>query len=196
MNNKYIVVALFGKAGSGKSYLLKHLIEHHPELNRIVQVTTRPPRAGQQEGVDYYFKQNVEDFFKIKTLIESNSFRFWWYGTDKKTLKQDKINIGIFNIPGICQMLSNSDIKVIPIYLNANSRIRLIRQLNREENPDCYEIARRYIADENDFLNIPFSYNLVINNYDELIPIEAEILDIIKKKSQGQDEIKDCVQFL
>lgn len=46
MDNKYIVVALFGKAGSGKSYLLKHLIEHHPELNRIVQVTTRPPRAG------------------------------------------------------------------------------------------------------------------------------------------------------
>lgn len=80
-------------------------------------------------------------------------------------------------------MLSNSDIKVIPIYLNANSKIRLIRQLNREENPDCYEIARRYIADENDFLNIPFSYNLVINNYDELIPIETEILDIIKKKS-------------
>ena len=46
---------LMGKSASGKDSIYKRLRSVYPELKSIVLYTTRPMRAGEQEGVEYYF---------------------------------------------------------------------------------------------------------------------------------------------
>ena len=53
--NKVKVIALFGKAGSGKDTILRALVKVDPDkFNEIVSCTTRPPREGEQEGVNCF----------------------------------------------------------------------------------------------------------------------------------------------
>lgn len=179
MNDKYKIIALFGPAGSGKDYIQKSIMQTHygkDHLNEIISCTTRPPREGEKDGVDYHFKTSQSDFFSIP-LIECSCFRGWWYGTSTDHLSIDKINIGVFNIKGICSLLEDEQIDCFPIYIKTYPKLRLLRQLQREANPNCEEIARRFLADQKDFLNIPFHYHIIFNNTDEVKPI---IHDIIK----------------
>ncbi len=151
------VVALMGKAGSGKDTLAQAIIQRSPQLfNLIVSCTTRPSREGEKDGVDYYFLTNKEFAEKVKNgdMLEYTEFNNWKYGTAKSCLSSDKINIGVFNPTGIRSLMGSDDIDLTVYYLRVPDRIRLIRQLERESNPDIKEIIRRYYADEGDFKNI------------------------------------------
>lgn len=187
MMNKYKIIALFGPAGSGKDYILKHITQTPQgkiSLHPIISCTTRPPREGEKDGVDYHFIPTPAEFFNYENLynwIEFAFFREWWYGTSIKHLNKDKINIGVFNIDGIKQILENKEMECIPIYIKTLPKIRLLRQLNRESNPNCDEIVRRYATDQKDFLKIPFSYHVIENNYDEIQPIIYEISSLIRE---------------
>lgn len=188
MNNKYTIVALFGKAGAGKDYLLRYLkntIWGKTHCHEIISNTTRPPREGEKDGVHYHFLPSSEDFLtdaRLKNYLEFTMFNGWWYGTSIEHLKLNKINIGVFNINGISQLLDNKDCHIIPICITAIDKLRLIRQLEREDNPNCLEICRRFQTDEKDFLNIPFSYSVVENNFDEAFYVTKEIIAIIDDK--------------
>lgn len=182
---KYKIIALFGPAGSGKDYIVKNIMKTESGkryLNEIISCTTRPPREGEKDEVDYNFISYDE--FTKKDFLEYTTFRNWWYGTPIDSLDINKINIGVFNITGIYQLTSsninNKRVNCLPIYIKVNPKIRLIRQLQREINPDCDEIIRRYLTDQRDFLNIPFEYKIIENNYDEIQPIANEILNLAK----------------
>lgn len=88
-------------------------------------------------------------------MLEATCFNEWFYGTAKSALSGD-INIGVFNPEGIYSLLEshNKDIYLIVYYVLASGKTRLLRQLNREENPDIDEILRRYKADEIDFADL------------------------------------------
>jgi guanylate kinase len=43
------------------------------------------------------------------------------------------------------------EVEVYPIFIEASDKTRLLRQLNREKDPDVKEIVRRFHADEEDF---------------------------------------------
>ena len=49
------------------------------------------------------------------------------------------------------------------LYVLAPDKIRLLRSLNREENPDCAEICRRYFTDVEDFADIEWDYIPIFN---------------------------------
>lgn len=186
MNDKYKIVALFGEAGSGKDYIQKEIMKTiwgKTNLHQIISCTTRPPREGEKDGVDYHFILTPAEFLNYENLhnwIEFTSFREWWYGTSIKHLNKDKINIGVFNIDGIKQILEDEEIECIPIYIKTLPKIRLLRQLNRESDPNCDEIIRRYLTDQKDFLNIPFHYYIIENNYDEIQPIVNDLSHLIR----------------
>ena len=76
----------------------------------------------------------------------------------------------------------------MPIYIKTLPKIRLLRQLQRENNPNCDEIIRRYSTDQKDFSNIPFTYYIIENNYDEINMVVKEMLDIIPK--EWYDKVK------
>ena len=62
-------------------------------------------------------------------------------------------------------------------YICATAKNRLIRQLNREENPDVDEIIRRYKADYEDFYDLEFEYQVLPN--DTMEDYEAAIKKIM-----------------
>ena len=53
--DKFLFV-VSGAAGTGKDSVVKALREAHPEIEKTVSATTRSPRPGEQEGVDYYYR--------------------------------------------------------------------------------------------------------------------------------------------
>ena len=180
---KYKIIALFGQAGAGKDYILNQIINTDfgkNTLSKIISCTTRPPREGEIDNINYHFISNAEELIK-KDLIEYTIFRNWWYGTAIENLNKDKINIGVFNIYGIDQLINKdylNRIDCIPIYIKTHPKIRLLRQLQRENEPNCDEIVRRYLTDQKDFLNIPFDYYPIENNNEEIQSIINKILSL------------------
>jgi guanylate kinase len=79
------LVVISGPSGVGKTTLLRRLLATFPELVPSVSATTRPPRKGEQDGLDYHFL-SVEEFERRR---EAGEFleccrvygRQHWYGT-------------------------------------------------------------------------------------------------------------------
>lgn len=72
-NDKFLFV-VSGAAGTGKDSVVKALREAHPEIEKTVSATTRAPRPGEQEGVDYYYRTR-EQFQQLLEMIR------WWSTT-------------------------------------------------------------------------------------------------------------------
>ena len=186
--DKYKIIALFGESGAGKDYIQKQIMKTDwgiQNLSEIIPCTTRPPRENEIDGVHYHFIPTAAEFFNKYNMcrwIEFTSFRKWWYGTSIDHLVKNKINIGVFNIKGITQILEDEEIDCLPIRIICSDKIRLIRQLNRESNPDCLEIVRRFQTDYKDFLNIPFAYKGILNNTDEVYHIIDILKELVKEK--------------
>lgn len=53
--DKIKIIALCGKAGAGKDFLLNRICANHPEFYKIVSNTTRPIREGEKDGISYHF---------------------------------------------------------------------------------------------------------------------------------------------
>lgn len=163
---KYKIFALIGEAGSGKDTVLKKILEKEPLLfNEIISCTTRPPREGEVNGVNYYFhsEESFTDMTLAGEMFEVAEFNGWFYGTGYETLRSDVINIGVFNPTGIESMLNMPDVDLTVFYIYARDKIRLLRQLNREDDPDCMEIMRRYRTDLFDFEILNFEHIHLIN---------------------------------
>lgn len=187
------IYAIIGKAGSGKDYILKKVLKNI-NANGIVSCTTRPPREGEVEGKDYHFVSN--DYFENHkdNFLEFQEFRGWLYGTRYQDLSFDKINIGVFNPDGLCDLIYSKVGKIHIIYLVTDDKTRLIRQLQREKNPDIKEIFRRYERDEADFCKIQYTLNMInpedrltIDNSENGVETVYEIVDFIKKAEKREN---------
>jgi len=92
LGHLYVISA---PSGTGKTSLVKALIERDPSIRLSVSTTTREPRAGEVHGKDYFFVKK-EDF---DTQINDNEFLEWafvygnFYGTSA-TLVKNSINSG------------------------------------------------------------------------------------------------------
>lgn len=152
---KYKILAIMGKAGSGKDTLLKALLREpvFADAAPIISCTTRPIRENEQDGVDYHFLKKEDFTIKLLSgdMLEATVFNDWCYGTALSSLSEDKVNIGVFNPEGIEILQQNDNIDLTVIYIQADDKDRLLRQLMRENNPDVHEIVRRFSTDEKDF---------------------------------------------
>ncbi|EPX75056.1 guanylate kinase [Schizosaccharomyces octosporus yFS286] len=86
----YSPVVVFGPSGVGKSTLLKRLLSlHGDKLGFSVSHTTRSPRPGEQQGVDYHYVSKDE----FRKLVAENKFVEWaefsgnMYGTSIMAIK-------------------------------------------------------------------------------------------------------------
>ena len=178
MENKYQVIALVGMSASGKDTVAKETVKRHPDIfNFVVSSTTRPPREGEEHGVNYYF-YSLETFTSklIKgEMIEAAEFNNWFYGTAIEALDPNKINICVLNPAGVESFIRDKRIDLEIVYVNCDDKTRLLRSLNRERNPDCAEICRRFFADREDFNGITFD-SWVMDNYDGT---RRECLDLL-----------------
>jgi guanylate kinase len=78
-----------GPSGVGKGTLIHRLLERMPELELSVSATTRPPRPGERDGVDYHF-QSEEEFDCLTRegrLLEHAIYSGNRYGTPRSEVE-------------------------------------------------------------------------------------------------------------
>jgi guanylate kinase len=100
-----LLIIVSGPAGCGKTTLGERMLAEVPELWRVVTSTTRKPRTGEKDHVDYYFFDHATFEEKIKTghFYEYAHVHGNIYGTLKSEV-QDKLAIGT-------DLLLNTDVQ-------------------------------------------------------------------------------------
>ena len=161
------LLALFGESSAGKDSIQHWLERKLKNIHGMVSYTSRLPRDYEIEGREYHFISQ-EEFKKLiieNKMLEYTCFNNWYYGTYINELQKGKINVGVFNPQGIRNLLSHSDtIDILPVWIRAGEKERLLRSLNREQNPNCVEICRRFLEDQKDFANIEFEHEIFLND--------------------------------
>lgn len=164
----YNIIALMGEAGSGKDRTMQAVLAENPTFHEIISCTTRPMREGEAHGINYFYytAQQFSEKVLDDEMLEYTVFNDWFYGTSFDSVRSDGvINIGVFNPAGIESLLARPDCNVIVFWIKANDKMRLLRQLKREENPNVSEIIRRFQADSEDFNNInDLPFTILENN--------------------------------
>ncbi len=88
MNKKLYVIS--GSSGVGKGTVLKGFLQRNPNFMLSISCTTRKPREGEVDGINYFFLTK-EDF---QNCIDNDKFLEWaefagnFYGTKKKFINQ------------------------------------------------------------------------------------------------------------
>lgn len=161
MGNIYYMM---GKSASGKDTLFQLLLgESGLPLKTVVLYTTRPMRAGERDGVEYFFcgEEQVREFESQGKIIELRAYQtvhgVWKYFTaadDQMDLeRQSYLMIGTLESYLKIREYYGKE-RVIPIYIEVEDGERLQRALEREraqEQPRYEELCRRFLADAKDF---------------------------------------------
>lgn len=82
------VFVITGPSGVGKGTLIRGLMERHPKLELSVSATTRAPRPGESEGVDYHFLTREEFDHRVAAgeFVEHADYAGRSYGTLRSEL--------------------------------------------------------------------------------------------------------------
>jgi guanylate kinase len=90
------VFVITGPSGVGKGTLIRGLLERVPELELSVSATTRKPRPGEQDGVDYHFltPEEFERHVAEGDFLEHASYSGNRYGTLRSEL-QNRLDAGV-----------------------------------------------------------------------------------------------------
>jgi guanylate kinase len=171
-----ILIALFGESGSGKDSIAKKL-EKEYGYHKIKRITSRPMREGESQGDPYLFvdanELRLDITENVDKYLEVGQFNDWLYATHIDSLEK-QINVGTYDIDAVRMLLDDKMVYIIPIYVYVDAKTRMLRLLNREENPDIDEICRRYQADKKDYKHgLRYPCELVEN-----IDIEKAIKEI------------------
>lgn len=163
----YKVIAIIGQSGSGKDTVLSRVLENYGnKFNKLIPFTTRPKRPNEIDGENYYFVSNKKE----KEAIMVSEYNNWFYGYNKKDFLEDKINIGVFNLKQVEWMLSseNKIIDLIAIYRIVASDYTILARGLERDRANAAEMARRFIADKEEFSKINFPYFELINESGDL----------------------------
>lgn len=154
---------IMGKSASGKDTIFRELKERCPQLGMVVPYTTRPIRAGEQNGVEYFFTDEAA-LAKMEAehkIIEIRSYDtvhgIWKYFTaaDGQIDLESSDYLMIGTLESYRKMREYyGEEHLIPLYIEVEDGERLTRALLREQQqaqPKYKEMCRRFLADEEDF---------------------------------------------
>ena len=90
MKRQSLLIIISSPSGNGKDTVINALLKKLPGSFRFVTTTSRPPRPGNKEGVDYYFitQEEFENKIKNNDFLEYNFYAGNYYGTEKKLLEK------------------------------------------------------------------------------------------------------------
>ncbi|HWQ30397.1 MAG TPA: guanylate kinase [Negativicutes bacterium] len=96
MKSKGLLIVISGPSGAGKGTICRELLRNYSDdLELSVSATTRKPRAGEVEGVNYFFREKAEFVQMVENgeFIEYAKVHDNYYGTPKKYV-MDKLEEG------------------------------------------------------------------------------------------------------
>ena len=169
------IIILVSPSGGGKSTMKKRLIEDFDQIQFSVSATTRAPREGERDGVDYYFLDRRE----FNEKIQKKEFLEWevfyngtMYGTLRSVVEND-LNKGYFVLLDI-DVLGAKNVKqmygseALAIFLSPPS-IQVLKerlQARGTEDPESLQTRLERAENEMAYAN-EFDVNIVNNDLDK-----------------------------
>jgi len=187
-NKKGLLVVISSTSGGGKDSVIRELIKIFTNSARLVTTTSRPPRPGNIEGVDYYFisREEFENRLKQDEFVEYNEYAGNLYGIEKLRLEESLANNEIvftqIEVNGK-HNLDKKQIKHLSIFLvpdsfeNLAERIRGRGGVTEEKLKERLEIAKKEVEESSDY-----DYR-VINVQGKFKETVEKVADIVRSHS-------------
>jgi len=165
-------VVFCGPSGVGKSTLVKQLMKDYPTMFGFsISHTTRKPRPGESDGVEYHFvaRDDMEKAIKNDEFIESATFSGNMYGTSKRAVEdvQAKCKICILDIDvqGVKQ-IKKTDLQPRLIFVKPPDLTDLKNRLlgRGTETEESLKLRLAVAQTEIEYGETPGNFDLVIVN--------------------------------
>lgn len=178
-----MLIILTGKTASGKDTVISKLLTRLPDFRKVTTTTSRPPRHGEKNGVDYNFISR-EDF---KQKIDRNDFIEYveyggnFYGTEKSELiESDKGLIWRIDPSRAGKIREIIEAPLLVIYLTVPDVVVIERLERRGFSQE--EIEKRMGEDRKFWEEYKESYDFVVENIPgKLDQTVDKIVQIISK---------------
>lgn len=187
-----------GKSASGKDSIYRYLLEQSGlGLKKLMLYTTRPIRAGEENGREYYFvdEKRFADLQEQGRVVESRTYQTVYGPWIYFTADDSDMDLSRYSYLGIGTLESYVRLKayygertVCPIYIEVEDGERLQRALFRErrqQRPRYQEMCRRFLADSEDFSEARVSEAGVFQRFRNIKFAECirEIVSYIREQS-------------
>lgn len=174
-----MLICLIGHSSSGKSTVEKAL--YQKGYNKLISYTTRPPRDGEINGIDYHYI-DCQQFKELESegfFHEVAQYRDWYYGISLDGIDlKNEVHIAVVTVHGYTELSKHTD-DIIAIHIKLEERERIIRQLKRKDEVD--EVIRRIHADRIDFDGVEEICDYTVNNDSNLEETIKAVEEIINK---------------
>lgn len=188
------ILIISGPSGSGKSTLLGRLLKEENDLYFSISSTTRAPRQGETEGVNYYFI-NKDEF---KKGIDAGEFLEWafvhgnYYGTSLKpvlkALEEGKIAIFDIDVQGFNIAKSKFAQNITSVFITTASKNELKSRLQNRGTDSAQTIEKRLINAVGEMEHIlEYDYFLINDDLENCYENLRGILRSMRLKTSNLD---------
>ncbi|MCW5750923.1 MAG: guanylate kinase [Alphaproteobacteria bacterium] len=198
-----LMLVLSSPSGAGKTTISRRLLETDDNLVMSVSVTTRPPRPGEQDGIDYGFIDKLEFNLMINRgeLLEHAKVFDHYYGTPAGPVL-DHLDAGrdvLFDIDwqGTQQLAQTARDDLVSVFILPPSTAELERRLKRRAQ-DSDEVVARRMSKAADEISHWAEYDYIVLNSDieECLENVYAILRAERLRRQRQTGLLDFVKAL
>jgi guanylate kinase len=180
------VFVITGPSGVGKGTLIRGLMERLPELELSVSATTRKPRPGEQDGIDYHFLEPEEFERRVRQgdFVEHADYAGRRYGTLRSELDR-RLAEGVpvvleIEVQGARQVREAMP-EAVQVFIAPPSLEALRTRLVGRGTDDSEEVARRLAVAERELAAQPEFGHVVVN--DRLEDALAQLVTIVRESS-------------
>lgn len=187
---KGLLILISGPSGTGKGTVCDLLRQKHPEISYSISATTRQPRPGEQDGVNYYFytKEKFREMIDQGQLLEWAEVYGNFYGTPKQKVL-DRLEAGEDILLEIDTQGALNVMKVMPeglfIFLLPPSLEELAARL-KGRGTETEESLHHRLGAAVDEIKLATKYRYVVVN-DKVEDAQETIANIIEAEHHRSD---------
>jgi guanylate kinase len=182
------VFVITGPSGVGKGTLIRAMMERLEGLELSVSATTRPPRPGERDGVDYHFltREQFDRLVADGAFVEHADYAGRSYGTLHSELA-DRLRAGVpvvleIEVQGARQVRAAMP-EAVQVFIAPPSLAALRTRLIGRGTDDAKEVERRLQVAERELAAQPEFRHVVIN--DRLDEALERLLAIVRAELDG-----------
>ncbi len=196
MKKKRSLIILAAPSGAGKSTICKQILQEREDVEFSISYTTREPRQGEKNGVDYFFVSHREFAKKIKEkdFLEYAKVHSDFYGTDKSyvlsRLQDGKHLLLDIDVQGASQIKEHTDLNSFSVFIMAPSIEVLLQRIKKRGQNSPADIAVRLASMRKELKRVKeFDYLVINAELEKAVRQINQIIDAQECKIQNLKNI-------